>query len=339
MIERNDAARALTNADRWHDAGYTGKDVHVVVIDSKSTPHDHMTYASAPLLDGTHVGHGTNTAQVIHEFAPGVRVTMVTSTQEGRDWIAAHKDDIDLINVSRSASKPLAEYVYSEMEAYDIPLICSSGNDGDDDRTNYPARFPWTIAVGAYEYKHERIANYSNGGARLDCVATTDIYVWNSEKRPHKFNGTSAAAPSATGLLACWTQWRKEQGLGRPTTEEARAFIHENCIDLLDEGFDYKSGHGLFILPKEIPTIPDPEKDVGDVEEPKNDPKEDDNMPKKETKEFTDVSPDFWAHDAIQDCVEAGLVNGYSDGTFRPNNNLTRAQFCAIMAKFMKKHT
>ncbi|MED9780054.1 MAG: S-layer homology domain-containing protein [Peptococcaceae bacterium] len=46
---------------------------------------------------------------------------------------------------------------------------------------------------------------------------------------------------------------------------------------------------------------------------------------------FTDVTGDEWYANAIQDAVNLGLIGGYPDGTVRPNNNITRAEACAIV--------
>ena len=46
---------------------------------------------------------------------------------------------------------------------------------------------------------------------------------------------------------------------------------------------------------------------------------------------FTDVTGDEWFANAIQDAVNLGLIGGYEDGTVRPNNNITRAESCAIV--------
>ncbi|MFD2704618.1 S8 family peptidase [Salibacterium lacus] len=326
LLTQNDAERRKVNADTWHAAGYSGTGTTLVCIDDKSAPHAHMaSYAESPHLDaGSVVGHGTNVAQCAHEFAPGARVVLVRSNDEGRQWIRDNAADIDVINVSRSAGRHLAEYSYGFLESFDIPVVCSSGNDGDD-RVNYPSRFEWTLSIGALEEDGE-MADYSNGGERLDCVAPTDIYVLNSEKRPHKFNGTSASAPATSGLLACYVQWRHKHGRGRLTTEDARQFIRENCEEI--EGYAY--GAGLFCLPAELPDVP--ESDEKSSEDREENPKEEDDEMVKEPKEFTDVPADFWAYDDIQLCVQHGLVSGYEDGSFDPNGGLTRAQYCAIKA-------
>ena len=49
---------------------------------------------------------------------------------------------------------------------------------------------------------------------------------------------------------------------------------------------------------------------------------------------FSDVSEDDWYATAIAFMETAGIVNGYEDGTFRPNNFITRAEFAAIASRY-----
>ena len=46
---------------------------------------------------------------------------------------------------------------------------------------------------------------------------------------------------------------------------------------------------------------------------------------------FTDVSPDDYFYTAVRYLYCAGVVSGYSDNTFRPYNNTTRAQLSKII--------
>jgi len=48
---------------------------------------------------------------------------------------------------------------------------------------------------------------------------------------------------------------------------------------------------------------------------------------------FPDVSPDFWAADAIAAAKEAKLLAGYSDGRFYPDRPITRAEVAVVMSK------
>ena len=46
---------------------------------------------------------------------------------------------------------------------------------------------------------------------------------------------------------------------------------------------------------------------------------------------FTDVSSGHWAHDYIEGLAELNVINGFLDGTFQPNEPVTRAEFAAIL--------
>ena len=50
--------------------------------------------------------------------------------------------------------------------------------------------------------------------------------------------------------------------------------------------------------------------------------------------DFTDTEG-HWAEHQIDLVAEAGIVGGYADGSFRPNNNITREQFAKVVANFM----
>lgn len=46
---------------------------------------------------------------------------------------------------------------------------------------------------------------------------------------------------------------------------------------------------------------------------------------------FNDVSAKYWAANAIAICAKLGWINGYPDGTFRPDKNVTRAELMAMI--------
>ena len=50
---------------------------------------------------------------------------------------------------------------------------------------------------------------------------------------------------------------------------------------------------------------------------------------------FSDVTPDSWAYQAVSQLAAAGIVNGYPDGTFKGQNNITRYEMAQMVAKAM----
>ena len=58
----------------------------------------------------------------------------------------------------------------------------------------------------------------------------------------------------------------------------------------------------------------------------------DENLTK--TNRYSDVAATSWYNTAVSTMTKAGIVDGYPDGTFRPNAAITRAEFAAIAARF-----
>ncbi|MFA5840089.1 MAG: S-layer homology domain-containing protein [Candidatus Margulisiibacteriota bacterium] len=50
---------------------------------------------------------------------------------------------------------------------------------------------------------------------------------------------------------------------------------------------------------------------------------------------FADVPDGFWAKQPIENTSTVGLINGYPDGSFKPSNELTRAELATLMIRAM----
>jgi len=50
---------------------------------------------------------------------------------------------------------------------------------------------------------------------------------------------------------------------------------------------------------------------------------------------FSDVALDRWYNNAVSTMANAGFLQGYPDGTFRPGRAITRAEFATIVSRFM----
>lgn len=94
----------------------------------------------------------------------------------------------------------------------------------------------------------------------------------------------------------------------------------------------------------------DAEKPGTDNKKPEDDKKsEDEDKPEDEEKpadgaqeevksgSFRDVTSTHWAFASVERAAELGLVTGYSDGTFRPDTHVTRAQFVLMLWRMCGK--
>ena len=62
-------------------------------------------------------------------------------------------------------------------------------------------------------------------------------------------------------------------------------------------------------------------------------------LPAKDSRSFTDVDPngDDWYVGAVYTLADGGIINGYEDGTFRPDNSVTRAEAVVMLNRFFDR--
>ena len=47
---------------------------------------------------------------------------------------------------------------------------------------------------------------------------------------------------------------------------------------------------------------------------------------------FNDVESSYWANQYVQSLSQANIISGFPDGTFRPEEQMTRAQFASVLS-------
>ena len=52
---------------------------------------------------------------------------------------------------------------------------------------------------------------------------------------------------------------------------------------------------------------------------------------------FTDIDAKHWAYPAISELVDKGTIGGYTDGSFKPDNTVTRAEFVKMVGEGTEK--
>lgn len=54
---------------------------------------------------------------------------------------------------------------------------------------------------------------------------------------------------------------------------------------------------------------------------------------------FADIDESHWAFDSVADMARSGIINGFEDGTFRPDAAVSRAEFCKMLCGIFKMDT
>jgi subtilisin len=205
----------------------------IAIIDTGISDHDELNYsvvAKATFINGKEYynqaidddieNHGTHVAGIIAAKndsdgivglvdAPKLYIAKVLD-KYGNGYISditkavqwAINQKVDIINLSLGSPEfsPILEIVLKDAYNKGIIIVAAAGNDGM--QVNYPARSPYTIAVGAAD-QNRYMPNWSSFGKELDILAPgVDIISTVSNNRFKKLSGTSMAAPHVTGIIA-----------------------------------------------------------------------------------------------------------------------------------------
>ena len=50
---------------------------------------------------------------------------------------------------------------------------------------------------------------------------------------------------------------------------------------------------------------------------------------------YTDINPDYWGYKAINDLSSDGILSGYPEGDFRPEEKMSKAEFMTVLSKII----
>lgn len=317
--------------------GYTGKGVKIAIIDSGiNSKHPDLKVAggvskvenSSAFTDGN--GHGTHVAGVIGAqnnsigtvgVAPDSLIYSVkvlsangVGTLEGVvagiQWAIDQK--VDIINMSLTTindDKALRDIAQKAYEA-GIVVIAASGNEREKGLYNdvlYPARFSSVIAVGSVS-KFNKLSYFSNYGASQELVAPgegilssfTDSKTTSNEDYAIS-EGTSVASPFVAGTFAQYME-----AYPHLSNIQLRETVKRAAVDLGVKGRDNTYGNGL--------------------------------VQSLQTKAalFPDLKNNVWYTLPIQKNFDRGIITGLTDGTYRPDATITRAEAVTMIGRALK---
>lgn len=353
MIKENQAEFEICCIDKWHKLGYTGKGIKIANLE-KANPDlwffdGKVSCPTGHKYDKFENYHGNQTMDVIHQVAPDANlITLSNYNQTINNYISGDIVDVSipymiengvhLVNASLRGNnhKVLNERIQGAQEN-GVVFCTSAGNTHGGGLTAYAKSDKW-ISASAVHYDDDRdrinLATYASRGEELDISMFSNLFIHDSRKgyenRVFPVTGTSFSSPMFTGMLALVQQFFLKK-VGRTLfQDEIELFIQDHVIDLGETGWDEMYGHGLFVLPESssINTSKYLLRDKPIVAEtPKEEPKEDEKMAK-----FTDVNT-HWGKEAIEFAADKGLIKGYEDGSFKPNNTVTRAELATVIAR------
>lgn len=282
----------------------------------------------------------------------------------GINWAIDH--DLDIINLSFTSPTGTSLLESTLQTAYDkgILIIAASGNTLNPSTyitdVLYPARYNTVLAVGSVDEKLNR-SIFSYYGANLDFTAPGEnilsTSIGGSDEQYAYTYGTSMAAPFVTGVAALY----KEE-YPNLSNQQIRGHMERAAYDLGNPGKDNLYGYGLIQPPssEQADLFIDLKDDAWYSDEilylyrhgiisGYADGGFHPNAPvtraeavamlgrakgldgtKTQTR-FSDVPASSFASGYVKSATDRGVINGFTDGTFRPSNNIIRGDVAIIL--------
>jgi hypothetical protein len=323
---------AYLHLDDYDLLGYKGAGITVLNAESSSdhremTSKAFTTFASEATLLESNVSYKVSNGVISY-----CNVTLNGETITLEEAIDTY--GIKIITKSWTGTCPDAiETYFKELQASKgVIFLCAAGNESDE--TGMWVRENTSIAVSASKL-------YSDGSIEIIYYGSEDEVDFTMFMSSG--TGTSASTPALAALIA-----RLLCRYGDFNQEECVEILQSICFDLGDEEY---FGYGLPVLPltDTLQALEDLRvtEDVV-VEEVINVIAETESeeivtvVTEIENEEvidltFPDVEDTRWSKEYIDECVDAGLLAGYDDGTFQPEGYVTREQMAVILTRILDK--
>lgn len=247
---------------KWHKAGYTGKGIKIL-SDEKVCEAKHSDVIS-PLGFKSKAGHGDSVMSNLKLVAPDAEFIAFpfSGSFDGESYQCKSAEYIKENKVHIFTTSSVGQYpvggkqkaIQDCIESGCIFFGCAGNVDEKGIREEIKYEGYWAIGgvrakfngsyiedEPVYDWNNMQKVSYSSVGPELDFVTLAEILV---------APGTSFCAPVFAAMVGLVQQFFIEKIGRRLTRLEMQKFIGDNLIDVEAEGFDDRTGHGLFILPE-----------------------------------------------------------------------------------------
>ncbi len=198
--------------------------------------------------------------ELVWDWRSGSWVQGGTSWDISRGIMDAADHEADVISMSLGSNNSSSSEFMKEATLYASNLgsilVAAAGNDANESwyegGINYPAAYPWVIAVGATNRDDLR-APFSQWGTDLDLVAPgVDIHSTVPVNAYNNMSGTSMGAPHVAGVAALvksrTERWPSESYASNPryhlNNDQVVKVLIQSAVDLGPAGWDQEYGYG-----------------------------------------------------------------------------------------------
>lgn len=287
--------------DKYHASGYKGQGIKILNHEKDSE-------------------HARMTKKILQEVAPEATIIDCSVSSHIKNGIVQYyyfeidcikytpaemyeKFKPDIMSVSfagdRGRDEALEEYL-RPLQEKGLVIINAAGNDGSEGVSAKYKNIAIIIAAATFTINNNYTKPVICGYSGYDKDINVDFAAFLGSTG----SGTSAAAPFFAGQVALLFN-----RFGKLKQNELLEMFKKHTVDIGDEGIDNKSGFGIVKMPEKIEVV---------------------NMEFKDTKEH-------WAREEIEKAVNNNILNGYPDGTFKPEQIVTRAEMAVIIKRILEK--
>ena len=258
------------NIHEWHKAGYTGKGVRIMELESANPLNPQFDDMLINDFDNSlekgdlNNSHGSKVFDVIHQVCPDSKLfvgrvsmhyTNDTLTGDIMEKTVPYIEEKGIHLVGASLGGYNVEDFNVELrrlKELGVTFFTSAGNGGEDGAGDFAQSEEWinTAAVHLRFDKPYR-PSYSAIDKVLDFTSYSNIYIESDKKDGYWFKqqGTSFSNPLLMAMAGLINQKALEE-IGRVLCQsEIESIFKDNVMDLGEVGRDEYYGHGLVILP------------------------------------------------------------------------------------------